>query len=1186
MSAEKWRKLEVEVDNPEGVSEEALFQLASYLLALDGLEPRLGQSALRFVIDGEDEGVLDRVRARPRDCAERLRRGRYTELPDRRGFLRRTSARGVLHRFGRFERATVQSSTVHSFLGASTPALPDWLWPLVHSGAVDAPTLHAVLVHAGEDAAPLIDYYASAPPNYAAMGLRSLLQSEQQTLGQRIRDAASAHSRGRFLELAVRHQAVLPQLFELLVEVATGTAESTRLQAVALLRRLEQDTLEALLTHARTGDAARRLGAYSALRALHPEALMEVLDALAEAERAQKNLAFLERLRTPITDMPSLPELPPVPDRVPLPEGFGARAREAFDASHVAKRRLYERRRASPFPPPEPGPQPVSDEALSAFLEQLETGVPGQSGSAPRGGGPLGADVPRELVKHDGLAPIHLFRLLRAFGLACDDGRWFGAELVGAFRRAHGGRPDLRELAHLAEADGVPAEVLARAFLMQGEVQGPGYAPEDAWTFFVGREPLLADALTPTPVRDRYGRSFGTGYGAEVRRENAYAVLGCFPSIPPRLASTAWEHALGSAKAVRALAQAALATSPDRFARVCAALEDGQQEVRAVAADWLADIGDPAAIGPLSKAVRREKRELPKGAMFRALEALGVDLEPYLDREALKKEAQKKLKKGIPDKLAWFPFDALPTPRWKSDDAPVARESLQWLLVTAHKLKSPQPSPLLRLYAEHWSGAEELGEFVLDAWIDQDTRGPSRDEVESVARRRAKQTVQWTGEPEQEVFERTMRELILQPLGSAQADRGVLAFPAAMGGARVVETVEAYLKRWYGWRAPQCKTLIQLLAQRDDGRSIQLLLATATRFRTKGIRKEAEQRVVEVAERRGWTPAELADRTAPTAGFELDETDGRPVLRLDLGPRTLLARLDAELSVVLDKGDGKVSKAFPKPRKDDDPTLAAAAKRAFSAAKKQAKQTVQMQSTRFYDAMCVGQRWDLETWRTYLWGHPIVGRLCERLVWIAMRGDTLLSSFRPLGDGTLTDVDDEPLELAEDVEIALAHRTLVGETLAVRWRAHLADYEITPLFPQFGDAPFELPEAARDALVLDELEGHMLHAFTLRGALTKRGYTRGSAEDGGIFHTYHRHFPTLRLAATVEFSGSSLPEENRPVALLGITFSRSRADDGTETPVPLGDVPPILLAEVHEHVRGAAEQGSGKHPDWQDRVSW
>ena len=43
MSAEKWRKLEVEVDNPEGVSDEALFQLASYLLALDGLEPRLGQ---------------------------------------------------------------------------------------------------------------------------------------------------------------------------------------------------------------------------------------------------------------------------------------------------------------------------------------------------------------------------------------------------------------------------------------------------------------------------------------------------------------------------------------------------------------------------------------------------------------------------------------------------------------------------------------------------------------------------------------------------------------------------------------------------------------------------------------------------------------------------------------------------------------------------------------------------------------------------------------------------------------------------------------------------------------------------------------------------------------------------------------------------------------------------------------
>ena len=48
---------------------------------------------------------------------------------------------------------------------------------------------------------------------------------------------------------------------------------------------------------------------------------------------------------------------------------------------------------------------------------------------------------------------------------------------------------------------------------------------------------------------------------------------------------------------------------------------------------------------------------------------------------------------------------------------------LQWFVVLAHKLKSPEPTPLLRLYCRGFRPADRaaLGKLVLQAWIAQDT---------------------------------------------------------------------------------------------------------------------------------------------------------------------------------------------------------------------------------------------------------------------------------------------------------------------------------------------------------------------------------------------------------------------------------------------------------------------------------
>ena len=123
-----------------------------------------------------------------------------------------------------------------------------------------------------------------------------------------------------------------------------------------------------------------------------------------------------------------------------------------------------------------------------------------------------------------------------------------------------------------------------------------------------------------------------------------------------------------------------------------------------------------------------------------------------------------------------------------------------------------------------------------------------------------------------------------------------------------------------------------------------------------------------------------------------------------------------------------------------------------------------------------------------------------------------------------------------------------------------------PLFPQLGE-PWTLPAEQRKETGIDEFKGYLLEAFALRGRAAKLGWTRGAAEDGGVFSPIHKHFPGLGLLARLEFTGNTLPEANRTVALLGLAFERGGRR------MALREVPPVLLGECRDDLAAIAAQG-------------
>ncbi|MFC4160658.1 DUF4132 domain-containing protein [Chitinimonas lacunae] len=748
-------------------------------------------------------------------------------------------------------------------------------------------------------------------------------------------------------------------------------------------------------------------------------------------------------------------------------------------------------------------------------------------------------------------------------------------------------RLDLRAFVHYFRLVGEKPARIAEACLRDSwaREQTPFDRLSDAglWPFFVDYPEFLNEALGLTPSKQ-------DNRWAAYSIDKALTLLKRFPALPPSLLPCLFDLALSEGKTYRRSAQQVLGRLPDLGPRVAEALGSSKQELRASAANWLADLGDPAAIEPLLAALKQESRETARAALLTALERLGVDISPFTAPALLLAEAVKGLKAKLPAGLAWFPFDSLPPLRW-ADGSAVPVEIPRWWVVLACKLKEPGGNPLLSRYLGllDASSRAALGSLVLRSFIQQDTRGPTAAEALQKAQADAPARlamyhswVRYEGYEHygqmtlEQVVEELRREYSATYLGSAIGEKGVLALTAGIPGHEAVTLLQAYMRDHYQRRA-QIEAMLDALGGSDEPSVIQLLLAVSRRHRTASVQEKARCLVQQVAARNGWSQEQLADRTIPTAGF-----DEHGVLTLEYGERRFSVTLDADLKPVLCNAEGKTVKALPEPRKQDDPALIKEAKNQFSTCKKELKQVLELQTARLYDAMCAGRVWPAAEWRDYLQGHPIVGRLIQQLVWLYDDGETV-RAFRPTEDGSLIDVEDDEVELGEGT-LRLAHAALLASEQAKAWLRHFKDYKQKPLFPQLSRSLPLLDDPSR--CEINDRLGWLSDAFTLRGHFNKLNYLRGESWDSGFFCQYHKSFQAAGLRAVIEFSGNCLPEENVAVALKELYFER--LDDKAYQPakVVLSKLPPVLLAEVYADYHQIAAACAGFDPEWEKKIPW
>jgi Domain of unknown function (DUF4132) len=193
-----------------------------------------------------------------------------------------------------------------------------------------------------------------------------------------------------------------------------------------------------------------------------------------------------------------------------------------------------------------------------------------------------------------------------------------------------------------------------------------------------------------------------------------------------------------------------------------------------------------------------------------------------------------------------------------------------------------------------------------------------------------------------------------------------------LGGDACVLKLTPLLREWpakASTRAPCSASYICLRAVGSDT-ALMALNGVAQKLKFKGLKQKAQEMMEGIAQSRGLTREQLADRIVPDCG--LDERGSRV---FDFGRRQFRFVLGPEMKPLVRDADGTVRSDLPAPTKTDERDKAEAAVAEWKLLKKTLREVLKIQAHRLEDAMITGRRWTPAEFQMLPLKHPLMVNL-------------------------------------------------------------------------------------------------------------------------------------------------------------------------------------------------------------------
>jgi predicted DNA-binding WGR domain protein len=384
-----------------------------------------------------------------------------------------------------------------------------------------------------------------------------------------------------------------------------------------------------------------------------------------------------------------------------------------------------------------------------------------------------------------------------------------------------------------------------------------------------------------------------------------------------------------------------------------------------------------------------------------------------------------------------------------------------------------------------------------------------------------------------------------------------------LGDDECARRLAALVRVWPGEAAHQrAVTGLDVLATIGTDVALMHLHGIAQKLKFKGLQEKAREKIDAIAEARGLSAEELADRLVPDLGL-----DEQGTMSLDFGSRSFRVGFDEALKPFVRDAEGARLGDLPKPRKDDDAEKAKAATELWKALKKDAKTIATQQVFRLELAMCTRRRWTDDVFRRFLVEHPLVRHLAVRLVWgVYGEGDALGSTFRVAEDGSFADANDDAWELPKGARIGIPHVLELSNEDGERFGQIFGDYEILQPFRQLGRETYALIEDEKKAIVIARWKERVIPTGSVLG-LEARGWRRGEAQDGGVIHWFERKVNASgeEILVTLDFepgiiagAATEWKEQKLHGIGIGVDWQWQKQAAGTK----FGELHPIVASEL------------------------
>ena len=398
--------------------------------------------------------------------------------------------------------------------------------------------------------------------------------------------------------------------------------------------------------------------------------------------------------------------------------------------------------------------------------------------------------------------------------------------------------------------------------------------------------------------------------------------------------------------------------------------------------------------------------------------------------------------------------------------------------------------------------------------------------------------------------------------GAPAKEQWAFAALAHIGDDECARRLAKLLRVWPTEGASsRAATGLDVLAAMGSDVALMQLNGIAQKVKSKPLQLKAQAKLEQLADMRGLSSDELADRLVPELGL-----DDNGTLLLDFGPRQFSVGFDEHLKPQVRDATGALLKDLPSPLKSDDAALAEAAVARWKALKKDARTLAGQQLMRLELAMAQRRRWSASEFRQCFVEHPLMRHLTRRLLWAEFVDGQLARSLRVAEDLSYADASDDLLNLPDTAEIGLVHAFELPAADAAAFGQIFADYEILQPFAQLGREVYRLTDEERAASALTRFVGRKVAIGSLVG-MESRGWRKDDlTTESGRFAEVVRPLADGCRARMSFAPGAWLGDvKTEPVQTLEAIDLEGRAN--------WGEIDAILASEVLRDVARMAEVG-------------